>query len=157
MIVVPPCNSYITTSNAFSLVSPTIVCVRQISETLQQTSTSQTIKYPNAIKLIEYTNKILSFEKMKQGWNGYDAEPISHDVTCRAIQFLNELGYSFPQVFPTGRNSIQFEHFVNDDNLVEIEVFADRLEYFSIIKGKEMEGLASNVKEAAQILNQIYG
>lgn len=149
----PSLNYYDTRS---SLSQTVVIYLKELTERQQQTSTHCTLKYINALHLQEGIDKIKSFLEMEPGWNGYDAEPIRQDVADNAIRFINELN-ELPEIFPTGRNSIQFEHFINDDNLVEIEVFADHFECFSITDGMENETSTGDIRAAAQILKAIYG
>ena len=69
-----------------------------------------------------------------ENWNGYDAEPfeLSFIAYCRTIfsQLISE-----PEVFPTARNSIQFE-FENDEVYLEFEVFSDCVDIFVMKNGK---------------------
>ena len=71
---------------------------------------------------------------MGENWNGYDAEPFepSFVAYCRTIfsQLISE-----PEVFPTARNSIQFE-FENDEVYLEFEVFSDCVDIFVMKNGK---------------------
>ena len=56
-------------------------------------------------------NTILSFKKFASNWNGNGAEPFSENIIQRAFDFINSPELKFqPNVFPTARQSIQFEY-----------------------------------------------
>lgn len=69
--------------------------------------------------LIETIN---SFSELEQGWNGYGADPIPICVIQTALKIA--AGLSEAEVYPTGRQSIQFEF--GDD--VELEIFDNKLD-----------------------------
>ena len=76
----------------------------------------------------ENIKKIESFLALEKGWNGYSAEPFEKSLVEKAISLLDKLP-SQPDVFPTGRNSIQFEYHLKD-KYVEIEIFKDTIKLF---------------------------
>ncbi len=62
--------------------------------------------------------RIDEFEQLEEGWNGYNAPPIPESVVNRSRRFANALEREEAGVFPTGRETIQFE-FEN----MEVEIF----------------------------------
>ena len=73
-------------------------------------------------KISNLKSKILSFQNLNySGWNGYDALPISEATIQKALLFLNNHQDMSWEVFPTGRDSIQFEK-GDGDNYEEIEI-----------------------------------
>lgn len=62
-------------------------------------------------------SRIDEFQELEQGWNGYNAPPIPESVIERSRRFADALDKE-AEVFPTGRESVQFE-FGNK----EIEIF----------------------------------
>ena len=70
------------------------------------------------------------FKNLKKGWDGYNAEPISDVVINRSEKLKRILSDKF-QIFPTGRNSIQFE-LTDGDYYIEFEVFEDKTVIFEI-------------------------
>lgn len=82
--------------------------------------------------------KLLSYADLKKGWNGYDAKIISPTAIKRTKSLL--LGLEFqPKIFPTGRGSVQVECYIDDSNLIEIEVFYNRYSVYSVDNGNEYE------------------
>lgn len=99
-------------------------------------------------KIMENFDRIDSFKALKEGWNGYGAQPISIETINRAQDLIFKLNYQ-PKVFPTGRNSVQFDFFKDDDNLIEIEIFENHFDLLEIIGGNEIE--LSDVSEQEMI------
>lgn len=75
----------------------------------------------------EVLEMIQSFSSLRRGWDFYHAEPIPVEVCGRAYLLTGAL-QEVPEVFPTGRKSIQLE-FTNGSRELEVEVFVDRYEY----------------------------
>ena len=71
---------------------------------------------------MDLKSRIDEFAGLEQGWNGYNAPPIPEMVIERSRRFASALKKE-AEVFPTGRESIQFEF----DNM-EIEIFESEVE-----------------------------
>lgn len=78
---------------------------------------------------------IRSFQDLPPGWNGYDAKPIPRDIALRAIRLLRVLHLQPPEIFPTGRESIQLEYDLPGKSL-EIEIKKDTV-HFLLVQGEE--------------------
>jgi|GEM_PF-3325590 len=70
---------------------------------------------------------IKSFKVLKYGWNGDSAKPIPEVVIENSQEILLAIQSELPEVYPTGRESIQFEYDKGEKSL-EIEIFCDRFE-----------------------------
>jgi len=86
------------------------------------------------MELNKAIEKILHFKDLKQDWNGYGAESLSKELIIKAIKLIKEFKPT-PEVFPTARNSIQFEWEEIKDNpkheiYFELEIFEDRIEMY---------------------------
>lgn len=69
--------------------------------------------------------KLNSFVDLNyEGWNGYDAEPITSFVIEHSKEVLNYFDYA-PEVFPLSYNGVQFE-WENSEYYIELEVRADK-------------------------------
>jgi hypothetical protein len=76
-----------------------------------------------------------SFRSLEKNWNGYDADPIPNKSIDKALELLDYLkGFSEPEVFPTARDSVQFEWGGKDREYLEFEIFEDRIESLMIVK-----------------------
>ncbi len=97
---------------------------------------------------------LLSFATLETGWNGGSALPIPKTVINRSIDLLNEIDTT-PEVFPTGRESIQFE--IDFENVaIEVEVFANRYECLLDVEGSyeeiEFEDQSSTVSHVRKFI-----
>jgi len=72
---------------------------------------------------------IESFRHLKEGWNCYGSKAIPEKVIKRALEFEQMMDEETVEVFPTARESIQFET-KSDKRYVEIEIFEDHVECF---------------------------
>jgi hypothetical protein len=69
--------------------------------------------------------RIISYSKLSENWNGNGAKAISKEVVEKALNLLDiHMIDRQPEIFPTARNSIQFEY-EDVDNYLEIEIFQD--------------------------------
>lgn len=83
--------------------------------------------------------KLKEFGNLDLDWNGYGAEPFSRKLLESVDNIIRNIIVQ-PEVFPTGRKSVQFEYEKDSGEYLELEVFIDRIEVFSIDKnGLEKE------------------
>lgn len=69
---------------------------------------------------------------LEDNWNGYGAKPIDHLVIHKAEKLLEKIHPIFKvlKVFPTARNSIQFDFRDAKDRIIEIEIFSNRYNFW---------------------------
>lgn len=77
-------------------------------------------------KLIKNMQKLQSIKELEKNWNGYDAEPISPQVIQITQRLLPDL-YEQPEVFPTGRDTIQLEYEKTNGDYLEFEIAASEI------------------------------
>ena len=99
--------------------------------------------------------KIRSFERLLPNWNQNGAAPLSREVTERAVDLLQFLKIQ-PQIFPTARQSVQFEYEKANGDYLEFEVFADKTQCYSEIEGKEQQFLLSNQLKANHLVKLFH-
>lgn len=85
---------------------------------------------------------------MKEGWDGYDAPPISPVVLSRTLDLLLKMRYSsnlfwfeYWELSPTGRMTVQIECTVKG-NYMEVEIYEDR--YVIYIERDDLEQTVYN-------------
>lgn len=100
--------------------------------------------------------RLNSFKNLKKGWDGYCADVIPLDAIDRAFSLLLDLHFQ-PEIFPTGRGSIQIEKYLDDDTFVEVEVSSDKIGIYS-------EGIQGSIEEdsvseerVCELLEAIHG
>ena len=91
-------------------------------------------------------NTINSFQNLEPNWNYNGAQAISKAVVTKTIKIIKSLDLQ-PEVFPTGRNSIQIEFEKDNGDYLEFEFFENSTFYLSIIGEDEQEfELKDNLK-----------
>lgn len=89
----------------------------------------------NLLKL-KKINEMDNFRLLNKDWNGHGTERIDQDVIDNAKSILEVLSVN-PEVFPTGRNSIQFEYEKENGDYLEFEIFNDKVIVLKMIEGKD--------------------
>lgn len=108
-------------------------------------------------KKLENINNLLSFKKFQANWNGYDAQPFAENVIQKSIEFINSPKLRFqPSVFPTARESIQFEYEKPNGNYLEIEIFEDKYSAYLEIDKKEYEKDSISLDEIIKLVDEFY-
>lgn len=78
-------------------------------------------------KRVDNVLKLRSFEFLEENWNGYGGLSIDKQLIQKCIQLLHsgQLLRLQPDIFPTGRGSVQFEYEEHDGRYLEIEFFSN--------------------------------
>ena len=82
--------------------------------------------------------KLEAIRRLSHNWNNYEGEEFEESLITRIEKIISDLDYQ-PQIFPTGRGSIQIEKYINEKNLIEIEVSKDQIFAYQVKDGKEAE------------------
>lgn len=98
-----------------------------------------------------------SFKHLKKNWNYYGAEPIPNDLIDKCIGYINGLDEQYqPEVFPTGRQTIQFE-WETETKYLELEVMGDLIECLLVINDDlEFAGYVSSWDCAVHLIETFY-
>jgi len=94
------------------------------------------------IKILKNIFTLYSYENLPANWNTYGANPISLKLISNALDIIYSVSVQ-PKIFPTGRNSVQFEYKKANGDYLEFEIYEDRIEYLKIINDIEEEDLVS--------------
>ena len=89
--------------------------------------------------------KISEIESLGDGWNSHGATKLPELVIAKAKSVSIVLDNCGFEVFPTGRNSIQFEKTVGGEYL-EIEVFGDKIETYHETESRLTNGVADTTE-----------
>lgn len=125
-------------------------------ETPIQDLTRTTNAFWPIIALGDNFNRLNAFRELKKGWDGYDADVIPSSVISKTMSLLLDLDFR-PNLFPTGRGSIQVEYYRDDNSFVEIEVFENHIGVYSEGFRGLIEQDNINEKEACELLREAYG
>lgn len=104
---------------------------------------SQGNNYPNtANKLLQDAyqqclnlRKINDISLLKENWNGYDAVPFSKETILISQNIISLLSKQ-PDIYPTGRDSIQMQYELPDKSYLEFEIFKDKIVYLEVPERK---------------------
>ena len=122
----------------------------QIGVLSRSSSASRTLMNP----LQELDRLIMSFSQLEYGWNGDSARPIPASVIANSQQLLKELTSKLPEIYPTGRESIQFEY-DKDDKSLEIEIFSNEFEITLYCNDEILEEESFKIEEKSVANNYI--
>ncbi|MBU0764546.1 MAG: hypothetical protein KJ607_06910, partial [Bacteroidetes bacterium] len=127
-----PKNSYLHLANRNSYLKSNIVCYMSSS-----TKSVANNRY-NLTELRRNYQILNSFKNLRENWNGNDAQPFPEHLIEKVIKIISKLEYQ-PQIFPTGRNSIQLEFENKNGDYLEFEIFPDRIIAFKETRSDEWE------------------
>ena len=77
---------------------------------------------PEVVKNIK---RLRDIESLTFDWNGYGAKPFSGVLIDKCERIVGMLSVQ-PSIYPTGRNSIQFQYELNDKSYLEFEIFENK-------------------------------
>lgn len=94
-------------------------------------------------------------------WNGYGAIPFSKVLINKCKRIVNNLSVS-PYIYPTGRQSIQFQYELKDRSYLEFEIFENKTMCLIVPKriydnAKETTITESEDKKIEEIVDNFYG
>ena len=97
---------------------------------------------------------------LEQDWNGYNASPISKDIITNAKKVVNILIYQ-PEIFPTARNTIQFEYNIGNNRTayLEIEVYANKYTVLIVYEHNyqsAFQDVITNISKLTNVINPFF-
>lgn len=125
---------------------------------IQRYSTDSDFDYEQYSKRQENMEKLKSFQALPDNWNDYGARSFDRNLIKKCIDLINSSTLRYqPDIFPTGRNSIQFEYEKSDGSYLEIEIYIDHFVYFYIDSfGCEKESDFAEWEEILKIINEYH-
>lgn len=101
--------------------------------------------------------RILEIEKLENNWNGNDATSFSKNILDAARTIVMQLSIQ-PAIFPTARDSIQFEYENSVGDYLEFELFDNgRVKMFSYTHSGVATTTDITAKEINKVVNRFYG
>lgn len=87
---------------------------------LEEQDLVSTLSVPDVMQKLE------RFRDLEVGWNGYGAPTIPDEVIdiAKEVASRPEVAFRSPEVYPTGRRTVQFEFRGVDGSEVELEIFS---------------------------------
>lgn len=98
--------------------------------------------------------KLQLFKDFKSDWNGSGGQIFEEALIQKIENILSNLEYQ-PQVFPTGRGTIQIEKYIDERNLIEIEISNNEIFAYQIKNGYEEEKEIS-IDELNVLISELY-
>lgn len=89
-------------------------------------------------KVVDNLKLVEGFKKLQSNWNGYGAKEFDDEYLNSIKDLIQELPVQ-PEIFPTGRQTVQFEFSLPEDTFLEIEIFNGNAQCLSDINGLEEE------------------
>lgn len=113
---------------------------------------------PEVIKSIK---RLRDIENLAFDWNGYGAKPFSSALIDKCERIVGALSVQ-PLIYPTGRNSIQFQYELSDRSYLEFEIFEDKTMCLQVPKriysdAMELELTNSEDNRIKEIVDNFYG
>jgi len=124
----------------------------------KESSTNNQIDVNHICKMNKNIETLKSFLKLKENWNYYGAKPFKEGLITKCINLIrsSDLKYQ-PDIFSTGRNSIQFEYEKEDGSYLEIEIFDDRFSYLYInCYGYEIENENEQWENIIKLIEEFH-
>lgn len=75
--------------------------------------------------------KLYKFAQLEEGWDGYDAPNFPLELITKCMDVISNIEKQ-PDIYPTGRNSIQFEYELANGKYLEFELFDDKIGVYFI-------------------------
>lgn len=122
-----------------------------------QFQTSTRVNRPERYSLEKLKNnkqKLNYFKNLNENWNSYNGAKIDESIISKIEGILPNLDYQ-PQIFPTGRGTIQFEKYIDDDNFIEIEISKNSIFVYQVKNGIETERVI-NEDEINTLISDLY-
>ena len=116
-----------------------------------------TVKEWLIIKTIDRLNDIGS---LSYNWDGYDAKPFNFELINKCKKIVRILSYQ-PDIYPTGRQSIQFQCELSNKSYLEFEIFNNKtlclwVSKRNYINAKEIEIVVSEEEHIKEIVDSFY-
>jgi len=107
----------------------------------------------NKIKNIEKLNEFLD---LRENWNGNNAKPFKEEVIDKCIDLINLLSIdNQPEIFPTARNTIQFEY-DNKNKYLEFEISEKSIDGFFSSENIEKTFISISFKTFFNKITEFY-
>lgn len=103
-------------------------------------------------------NELEEYRDLEQDWNGYGAPPIPDDVIdlAKEIAARSEIAQRAPEVFPTGRETVQFEFVNKRGDEAELEIFGREDSIVVVIREEgEVFERRTTLQDSIALLNDL--
>jgi len=91
---------------------------------------------------------------MKPDWNGYGADVFDNEIIMKAVKIIKNL-HTQPEVFPTGRSTIQIEY-DNKNDYLEFEIYKDKITMYRESQDEEPHEAIVNDMDINELVERFY-
>ena len=75
---------------------------------------------------------LLDIQNLGPNWNGYGGKEFSLEVISLARDIITLLGVYQPEIYPTGRGTVQMQYELADRSYLEFEIYSDHIEMLEV-------------------------
>ena len=109
----------------------------------------------------ENIKRLKEIENLPDDWNGYGAKRFSKELMKKCRKIVNSLSHQ-PEIYPTGRQSVQFQYQLEDESYLEFEIFEEKTMCLLVPeriyeKASEKELRGTEEKNIKEIVDNFYG
>ena len=90
--------------------------------------------------------KLFEMSKLEEDWNGYSAKKISNRIIELAKSILDIVEQQ-PEIYPTGRGTINMQYELKDKSYLEFELFDNRIECLKVPKREYSKAVTESINE----------
>jgi len=102
-------------------------------------------------------NKLIlnNFLKLEENWNLNKAQKFSSNLINKSLKLLAKMEFQ-PQIFPTSRNSIQFEYEKENGDYLEVEIFDKSIQIYQNKNNCEIEKELNNFDDIKKTVGTFH-
>lgn len=110
--------------------------------------------------VIKSMKRLEDIARLENDWNGCGATKFTPALILKCEKIIEKLSYQ-PEIYPTGRKSIQFQYELNDKSYLEFEIYEDKIMCLIVPKriysnAVEMQLTDSQEKRIGEIVDEFY-
>lgn len=99
--------------------------------------------------------------ELEENWNGYGAKAFSQELIDKCKDIITDLEFQ-PKIFPTGRQSVQFQYELEDRSYLEFEIFGEKVSCLEVPQrrysdARTFEFPISETQKIKEIVKEFYG
>lgn len=147
-----------TPDDNLSLLSYNLNEYDKYPKSVQSFSTNSDFDLEQYLKQQSNVKKLNSFLNLHYNWNGYRAKPFDKNLMEKCVNLIKASNLQYqPEIFPTGRESIQFEYEKEDGSYLEIEIYSNRIALLFIDSfGHELEQEKVQWENVLSLINDFH-
>lgn len=107
------------------------------------------------LALFKNIKYLKSFRELQIGWDGFEAPQIPDSLIDKALTIIKKLTYQ-PSIFPTARESIQFEYEKGNDDYLEFEISLDKITMLLEINNNYYPKTINNIDEIPEAVREFF-